>query len=175
MRHRPSVAGKCDTRAARAVAARLVYMWRNSKQVERATCDWLLADMAVLQYGDELAEIGPVLTKLASREDGVVMPSVQHFALQQLASRATTVADHKTAILELERQVAVAETLEKRVRNVETIVGSLVGDMTSISVKSQQLERQAVRGHAELSVLQGALSRHDTRLTNMEQWGRSPC
>ena len=54
---------------------------------------------------------------------------------------------------------------------METIVGSLVGDMTSISVKSQQLERQAVRGHAELSVLQGALSRHDTRLTNMEQWG----
>ena len=50
-------------------------------------------------------------------------------------------------------------------------MGSLVGDMTSISVKSQQLERQAVRGHAELSVLQGALSRHDTRLTNMEQWG----
>ena len=35
MRHRPSVAGKCDTRAARAVAARLGYMWRKSKQVER--------------------------------------------------------------------------------------------------------------------------------------------
>ena len=138
---------------------------------------------------------GPVLTKLASWEDGVVMPSVQHFALQQLASLAATVADHKTAILELELKVAVAETLEqrardvetfvavvdkletrveemerrvrdveklsdlaevrqvveemqKRVRDVETIVGSLVGDMTSISVKSQQLERQAVRGHA---------------------------
>ena len=93
-------------------------MWRKSKQVERAACDRLLADMGtVLQFWDELAEIGPVLTKLASREDGVVMPSVQHFALQQLASPTATVADHKTAILELERQVAVAETLEKRVRD----------------------------------------------------------
>ena len=80
---------------------------------------------------------------------------MQHFALQQLASPTATVADHKSAILELERQVAVAETLEKRardvetfvavvvkletrveemekrVRDVETIVGSLVGDMTT--------------------------------------------
>ena len=84
MRHRPSVAEKCDTRAARVVAARMGYMWRKSKQVERAACDRLLADMGtVLQYRDELVEIGPVLTKLAGRGDGVIMPSVQHFALQQ--------------------------------------------------------------------------------------------
>ena len=84
MRHRPSMAEKCDTRASRVVAARLGYMWRKSKQVERAACDRLLADMGtVLQYRDELSEIGPVLTRLAGRGDGVVMPSVQHFALQQ--------------------------------------------------------------------------------------------
>ena len=77
-------------------------------------CDRLLADMGtVLQYRDELAEIGPVLTKLAGRGDGVVMPSVQHFHLQQQAASLTaTVADHETAILELERQVAVVETLD---------------------------------------------------------------
>ena len=39
MRHRPSVAEKCDTLASRVVAARLGYMWRKSKQVERAACD----------------------------------------------------------------------------------------------------------------------------------------
>ena len=48
MRHQPSVAEKCDTRAARAVAARLGYMWRKSKQVERAACDRLLADMGAV-------------------------------------------------------------------------------------------------------------------------------
>ena len=111
MRHRPSVAEKCDTRAARVVAARLEYMWRKSKQVERAACDRLLADLGpVLQYRDELSEIGPVLTRLAGRGDGVVMPSVQHFALQQqLASLTATMADHEDAILELERQVASLE------------------------------------------------------------------
>ena len=30
--------------------------------------------------------------------------------------------------------------------------------------------RQAVREHAELSVLQWSLSRHDSRFTNLEQW-----
>ena len=62
--------------------------------LERAACDRLLADMGtVLQYRDE-----------------VIMPSVQHFALQQqLASLTATVADHETAILELERQVASLE------------------------------------------------------------------
>ena len=96
----------------------------SQKQVERAACDRLLADMGtVLQKRDELTEIGPVLTKLGGRGDGVVMPSVQHFALeQQLASLTATVADHETAILELERQVAVAETLEKTVQDVETFV-----------------------------------------------------
>ena len=65
MRNRPSVAEKCDTRAARVVAARLGYVWRKSKQVERAACDRLLADMGtVLQYRDELAEIGPVLAEI---------------------------------------------------------------------------------------------------------------
>ena len=90
------MAEKCDTRAARVVAARLGFLWRKSKQVERAACDRLLVDMGtVLQYRDELAEIGPVLTKLA------------HLALQQqLASLTAMVADHETAILELERQVA---------------------------------------------------------------------
>ena len=43
-------------------------MWRMSKQVERTACDRLPADSGtVLQYRDELSEIGPVLTKLASR------------------------------------------------------------------------------------------------------------
>ena len=149
MRHRPSVAGKCDTRAARAVAARLGYMWRKSKQVERAACDRLLADMGtVLQYGDELAEIGPVLTKLASSGDGVVMPSVQHFALQQLASPAATVADHKTANLELERQVAVAETLEKRARDVETFVAVV----DKLETRVEEMER-SVRDVEKLSDL----------------------
>ena len=115
MRHRPSMAEKCDTRASRVVAA----MWRKSKQVERAACDRLLADMGtVLQYRDELSEIGPVLTRLAGRGDGVVMPSVQHFALQQqLASLTATVADHEDAILELERQVA---SLEPGVQRLDT-------------------------------------------------------
>ena len=124
MRHRPSVAEKCDTRASRVVAARLGYMWRKSKQVERAACDRLLADMGtVLQYRDELSEIGPVLTRLVGRGDGVVMPSVQHFALQQqLASLTATMADHEDAILELERQVA---SLEPGVQSLDTKVREL--------------------------------------------------
>ena len=80
MRHQPSMTEKCDTRAARVVAARLGFVWRKSKQVERGACDRLLADMGtVLQFRDELAEIGLVLTKLAGQVDGVIMPSVQHF------------------------------------------------------------------------------------------------
>ena len=124
MRHRPSVAEKCDTRASRVVAARLGYMWRKSKQVERAACDRLLADMGtVLQYRGELSEIGPVLTRLVGRGDGVVMPSVQHFALQQqMASLTATVADHEDAILELERQVA---SLEPGVQSLDTKVREL--------------------------------------------------
>ena len=107
-------------------------MWCKSKQVERAACDRLLADMGtVLQYGDELAEIGPVLTKLASQEDGVVMPSVQHFALQQqMASLTATVTDHETAILELERQVA---SLETGVQSLDTKAGE-VGELLSESL-----------------------------------------
>ena len=79
--------------------------------MERAACDRLLAGIGtVLQYRDELSEIGPVLTRLAGRGDGVVMPSVQHFALQQqLAPLTAMMADHKDAILELERQVASLE------------------------------------------------------------------
>ena len=124
MRHRPSVAEKCDTRASRVVAARLGFLWRKSKQVERAACDRLLADLGtVLQYRDELSEIGPVLTRLVGRGDGVVMPSVQHFALQQqLASLTATMADHEDAILELERQVA---SLEPGVQSLDTKVREL--------------------------------------------------
>ena len=124
-------------------------MWRKSNRVERAACDRLLADMGtVLQFWDELAEIGPVLTKLASREDGVVMPSVQHFALQQLASPTATVADHKTAILELERQVAVAETLEKRARDVETFVAVV----DKLETRVEEMEKR-VRDVEKLSDL----------------------
>ena len=134
MRHRPSVAEKCDTRATRVVAARLGYVWRKLKQVEGAACDRFLADMVtVLQKRNELAEIGPVLTKLAGRGDGVMMLRVQHFALQQqLASLTATVADHETAILKLERQVA---TLEPRVQSWETKsreLGVLLSDSLSV-------------------------------------------
>ena len=134
MRHRPSVAEKCDTRAARVVAARLGYMWRKSKQVERAACDRLLADMGtVLQYRDELVEIGPVLTKLAGRGDGVIMPSVQHFALQQqMASLTATVANHETAILELERQVASLETGVQSLDTKAREVGELLSESLSV-------------------------------------------
>ena len=99
-------------------------MWRKSKQVERAACDRLLADLGtVLQYRAELSEIGPVLTRLVGRGDGVVIPSVQHFALQQqLASLTATMADHETAILELERQVA---SLEPGVQSLDTKVREL--------------------------------------------------
>ena len=84
----------------------------------------VLADLGtVLQYRDELSEIGPVLTRLAGRGDGVVMPSVQHFALQQqLASLTATMADHEDAILELERQVA---SLEPGVQSLDTKVREL--------------------------------------------------
>ena len=100
--------------------------------------------------------------------------------------------------------MAVAETLEKRVRDVETLVAVVdtletrVEEMEQLKVQierlsdfvegvpltvvelSEKLEkrvrdvetlgRQAVRGHAELSVLQVALSRHGSRFTNLEQW-----
>ena len=60
-----------------------------------------------------------MLAQLVGGRDGVA----QRAALQQqLASLTATVADHETAILELERQVAVAETLEERERDVETFV-----------------------------------------------------
>ena len=68
-------------RIRRLVVRQAGYMWHKSKQVERAACDRLRADMGtVLQYRDELSEIGPVLTRLAGRGDGLFMPSVQHFA-----------------------------------------------------------------------------------------------
>ena len=59
------------------------------------------------------------------------MPSVQHFALQQqLASLTATVADHETAILELERQVA---SLETGVQSLDTKAGEL-GELLSVSL-----------------------------------------
>ena len=159
MRHRPSVAEKCDTRASRVVAARLGYMWRKSKQVERAACDRLLADMGtVLQYRDELSEIGPVLTRLAGRGDGVVLPSVQHFALQQqLASLTAMMADHEDAILELERQVA---SLEPGVQSLDTKVrelGMLLSKSMSVvegrvNVMDEDLKEFLERRTAETSL-----------------------
>ena len=109
-------------------------MWRKSKQVERVACDRLLADMGtVLQYRDELSEIGPVLTRLAGWGYGVGMPSVQHFALQQqLASLTAMMADHEDAILELERQVASLEpgvqSLDSKVREL----GMLLSESMSV-------------------------------------------
>ena len=178
-------------------------MWRKSKQVECAPLiGFLLTWVLCYRNRDELAEIGLVLTKLAGQGDGVVMPSVQRFAQQQqLAWLTATVTDNETAILELERQVAVAETLEKRVRDVETFVAVVdkletrVGEMEQLKVQREQLSdfvktgqlvvaeiaeklqkrvrdveklaRHAERVHAELSVVQ-ALSRHDSRFTNLE-------
>ena len=109
-------------------------MWRKSKHVERAACDRLLADMGtVLQYRDELVEIGPVLTKLAGRGDGVIMPSVQHFALQQqMESLTATVADHETAVLELERQVASLETGVQSLDTKDREVGELLSESLSV-------------------------------------------
>ena len=156
MRHRPSMAEKCDTRAARVVAARLGYMWRKSKQVERAACDRLLADMGtVLQFRDELAEIGPVLTKLAAQGDGVITPSVQHFALQQqMASLTATVADHETAILELERQVASLETGVQSLDTKARELGELLSESLSvvedrIKVMDEDLQELLERRTAE--------------------------
>ena len=70
---------------------------------------------------------------------------MQHFALQQqLASLTTTLADHETAILELERQVAVAETFEERGRDVETFVAVVdkletrVEEMEQLKVQLEQ-------------------------------------
>ena len=203
MRNRPFVAEKCDTRAARFVAARLGYMWRKSKQVERAACDRLLADMGtVLQYRDELVEIGPVLTKLAGRGDGVIMPSVQHFALQQqLASLTATVADHETAILELERQVASLETgvqsldtkagelgellseslsvVEDRVKVMDEDLKELLERRTAettsvVQERMVQVERLAFRVTVHVSALDElceALQKESERVTNLEQWG----
>ena len=96
-------------------------------------CDRLLADMGALccSTGTSWSEIGPVLTKLVGRGDGVVMPSVQHFALQQqMASLTATVTDHETAILELERQVA---SLETGVQSLDTKAGE-VGELLSESL-----------------------------------------
>ena len=123
-------------------------MWRKSKQVERTACDRLPADSGtVLQYRDELSEIGPVLTNLAGRGDGVVMPSVQHFALQQqLASLTATVGDHETAILELQRQVA-----------------SLAPDVQSLDTKVREL---GVLLSESLSVVEGFVAVMDEDLKN---------
>ena len=182
MRNRPSVAEECDTRAARVVAARLGYMWRKSTQVERAACDRLLADMGtVLQFRDELAEIGPVLTKLAGRGDGVIMPSVQHFALQQqLASLTAVMADHEDAILELERQVASLEpgvqSLDTKVRELGVLLSeSMFVVEDRIKVMDEDLKEFLERRTAETtSVVQeqmvqverldfrGAISLHDS-------------
>ena len=95
-------------------------MWRKSKQVERTACD----NGAVLQHRDEWSEIGPVLTKLAGRGDGVVMPSVQHFALQQ-------------PILELDRQVASpapdVQSLDTKVRELGVLLSCLWWSVASLS------------------------------------------
>ena len=87
-----------------------------------------------------------MLTKLAGGGDSVAMPSVQLVALrQQLAWLTATEADHETAILELWRQVAVAETVERRVRDVETFVAVVdkletrVGEMEQLKVQLEQL------------------------------------
>ena len=184
-----------ETRAI-AIAAKLGYMWLKSKQVERAACDRHLADMGtVLQYRDKLAEIGPVLTKDGA---GRWCGHAQCAALCPAA--AAGVADCHGG-RPRDCNPGVAETLEKRVRDVETFVAVVdklesrwkkkqlevqleqlsdfvkerqlvVAELAEkllkrVRVVEKQLERQAVRGHAELSVLQG----HDSRFTNLEQRG----
>ena len=171
LRHRPSVAEKCDTQTSRVVAARLGYMWRKSKQVERAACDRLLADMGtVLQYRDELSEIGPVLTRLAGRGDGVVMPSVQHFALQQqLASLTAMVADHEDAILELERRVASFESgvqsLDTKVRELGVPLSESLSMVEGrVNVMDEDLKELLERRTAEItSELQGQMVQVERR------------
>ena len=133
-------------------------MWRKSKQVERAACDRLLADMgAVLQYRDELSEIGPVLTRLAGRGDGVVMPSVQHFALQQqLASLTATMADHEDAILELERQVASlgpgVQSLDTKLRELDVLLSESMSVVEGrVNVMDEDLKEFLERRTAEIT------------------------
>ena len=133
-------------------------MWRRSKQVECAACNRLLVDMGtVLQYRDELSQIGPVLTSLAGRGDSVVMPNVQHFALQQLlASLTAKVANHEDATLELERQVATLETGFQSLNTKAKKLGKLLSESLSVvedrvQVMHEDLKNKLERRTAEIT------------------------
>ena len=101
------------------------------------------------------------------------------------------------AILEVERQVAAAETVEKRVQDVEILLGGLVNDLQTISLEAECAVNWAEEGYAAeldracsgllgvfalLKVWVGEVTtsvQSDTealrvlagRATNLEQWG----
>ena len=102
----------------------------------------------------------------------MIMPSVQHFALQQqLASLTATMADHEDAILELERQVA---SLEPGVQSLDTKVrelGLLLSESMSVlegrvNVMDEDLKEFLERRTAETSLAVAELG------VNLEMRGR---
>ena len=103
---------------------------------------------------------------------------------------------HEEAILEVERQAAAAETVEKRVQDVEILLGGLLNDLQTISLEAECAVNWAEEGSAAeldracsgflgdfalLKVWVGEATsvQSDTealrvlagRATNLEQWG----
>ena len=72
---------------------------------------------------------------------------------------------HEEAILEVERQVAVAETVEKKVQDVEILFGGLVSDLQTIS-----LEAECAVNWAEESIL-----RRNWTVSALGYWVTSLC
>ena len=69
----------------------------------------------------------------------------------RVGSLERNVEFHEEAILEVERQVAAAETVEKRVQDVEILLCGLVNDLQTISLEAQCAVNWAEEGYAEES------------------------
>ena len=66
----------------------------------------------------------------------------------RVGSLERNVEFHEEAILEFERQVAAAETVEKRVQDVEILLCGLVNDLQTISLETKCAVNWAEEGYA---------------------------
>ena len=115
----------------------------------------------------------------------------------RVGSLERNVEFHVEANLEVEQQMAAAETVEKRVQDVEILLGGLVNDLQTISLEAECAVNWAEEGYAaeldrvcsgllgdfaRLNVWVGEVTtsvQSDTealrvlagRATNLEQWG----
>ena len=113
-------------RVLRASVARLGYEWRRTKRREKQLAETLLHLSHELQSCPSHGHTVTLLGLLAGSRGPVPALSPIPGVVTRVGSLERSVEFHEQAILELERQVSVVDTLETRVQETQKVVAEFV-------------------------------------------------